>query len=44
MHKLVDAITESLQQKSRSNSVQLIEDRSAAVVARAIESLPGKRW
>ena len=42
MHKLVDAITESLQQKSRSNSVQLIKDRSAAVVARAIESLPGK--
>jgi magnesium transporter len=42
MHKLVDAITESLEQKSRSNSVQLIEDRSAAVVARAIESLPSK--
>lgn len=42
MHKLIDAIAQSLQQKSLSNTVRLIDDRSAAVVARALESLPGK--
>ena len=42
MQNLVDAITQSIQQNSRSNSVQLIEALSAAEVACVIESLPSK--